>query len=31
MLGNEAVKVTTKNFMNFNFIKFWGVLFLEEE
>ena len=31
MLGNEAAKVTTKNFINFNFIKFCGVLFLEQE
>ena len=30
MLGNEAAKVTKKNFMNFYLIKFCGVLFLEQ-
>ena len=30
-LGKEAAKVKTKNFMNFYFVKFCAVLFLEQK
>ena len=30
MLGNEAAKVTTKNFMNYNFINFAEYCFLNK-